>query len=139
MKLLLGDAEGALEIFTDAEKISGPEALAGRAMALYSLGRIDKSDRVFAELLAIEDDDAFKPKLDVYGWRGERDAAYDLIYEFIGDRSADELDGFDLLNWLRLPQFRELRADPRWNDLRRDIGWPLERTRAIDADFSLPN
>jgi adenylate cyclase len=139
MKLLLGDAEGALEIFTDAEKVNGHPALAGQAMALYSLGRIEESDRVFAELLTIEDDDAFNSKLEVYGWRGEIDNAYDLIYEFIGDRSADEFDGFDLLNWLRLPQFRELREDPRWNDLRRDIGWPLERTKAIDADFSLPN
>jgi TolB-like protein/tetratricopeptide (TPR) repeat protein len=138
MKLLLDDAEGALEIFNDPDKVDGPEAIAGRAMALHSLGRADESDRALAELRGMEGVRAFRSTLDVYGWRGQADDAYELIYATIGNTSAENFDGFDLLNWLRNPQFRDLRTDPRWGDLRSRLGWPLERTTAIDIDLSLP-
>ena len=138
IKLLLGETEAALEIFDEMAEASQPFAPAGRAMALYSLGRYEESDQVLESLLTDPDDYMIEEIPKILAWRGQNEEAFLWIHRGIENISDLDLNGFEFLQWLRDPLFANLHDDPRWGELRPRLGWPTERLAAIDVDLSLP-
>lgn len=138
IKLFLGDAVAALEIFDEMEEASQAFAPAGRAMALYSLGRYEESDRALEYLEQEFSEFMIEEIPKIYAWRGENDEAFQWIERAIGDASDSNFKGFTYLQWLRDPLFGNLHDDPRWNELRSRLGWPTERLAAIEIDLKIP-
>jgi len=138
IKLLLDEAEAALEIFDEMIEASQQFGHAGRVLALYSLGRHEESDRALEYLLDDMPEFMIEEIPRIYAWRGEKDQAFEWIERVIGDTSGSDFKGFTYLQWLRDPLFAKLHDDPRWQDLRSQLGWPTERLAAIEVDLSLP-
>jgi len=138
IKLLLDDTGAALEIFDEMVEASQQYGHAGRALALYSLGRYEESDRALEYLLDEMPEFMAEEIPKIYAWRGENDEAFEWIDRAIGDTSGSDFKGFEYLQWLRDPLFANLHDDPRWQDLRSQLGWPTERLAAIEVDLSLP-
>jgi len=100
--------EQALAAFrqNDAKSFS----LTGQAMAEYSLGHGDASQRALNQLIALND--AFEVA-QVYAWRGENDHALDWLERAYTQRDTG-------LTWIKIiPDFRALRGDARYMALLR--------------------
>ena len=114
LELLENQPERALAIFRQLDV--GGFALPGQAMAQYSLGHLDVSQRILEELIA-EKNDAFLIAC-VYAWRGEKDKAFEWAERAYVQRDPG-------LPWLKIiPEFRSLHGDPRYKALVRKMNLP---------------
>lgn len=88
-------------------------SLSGQAMAEYSLGHADASQRLLDQLIAMGDDTSDLAV--VYAWRGENDHAFEYL-----ERSYERRD--TNLPWIKImPEFRGLRSDARYLALLRKM------------------
>lgn len=130
-QLMNGQAEEALAAF---EQMDDPnnQILSGMAMALYSLGRQDEFETVFAKLRQDWGDEEPSFVAFVYAWTGDADAAFDWLDKGI------EKDTFDVIREYTSPFFRNLHSDPRWQDVLERIGMSPDQLAAIEFDLILP-
>lgn len=115
-RLELGDFEGAMQGYSEAEKLSGhnsARAASGRAFVLAKLGRDDEARDVLAELLSRPTEQHVSPYYVavIYAGLGESDAAFEWL-----ERSMTNSDVFcsDLQKDAKL---ESLRADRRYETL----------------------
>ena len=93
-------------------------SLAGQAEAEYSLGHVDASQRVLAQLIAKYGKNSPLAIAGVYAWRGEKDQAFEWA-----ERAYEQRD--TSLAWLKIgSNFRTLREDPRFRALLRKMNLP---------------
>jgi serine/threonine-protein kinase len=89
--------------------------LPGQAEAEYSLGHVDASQRVLAQLIAKYRKSAPLAIAGVYAWRGEKDQAFEWA-----ERAYEQRDTG--LAWLKIGSgWRTLREDPRFRALLRKM------------------
>jgi len=145
IKLLRGDGEAALGIFEDPTKLNVANALAGRAMALHTLGRYDESDVALADLIRIgEEGDrsltAYSPGMvaTVFAWRGDKDSAFEWLDKALDDTYDTGRKTFHDINRLHNPIFRSLHSDPRWEAYRERTGLPTKRIESVKISVELP-
>jgi TolB-like protein len=108
---------------------------AGKTMTLFSLGRVDEADTLFAELGRSDypDQRALTFFLTVAAaWMGKNDLAFEGLFEM----------GATEFQYLRRrtfsPLWRGLHDDPRWNQWRELVGMSAERLDAIEFNPDLP-
>ncbi len=93
-------------------------SLPGQAEAEYSLGHVDASQRVLAQLIAKYGKNAPLAIARVYAWRGEKDQAFEWA-----ERAYEQRDTG--LAWLKIDSgFRTLWEDPRFRALLRKMNLP---------------
>ncbi len=115
LELLDGQPERALATFrqTKVKDFS----LNGQAMAEYSLGHGDASQRTLEQLIA-ERPPPSTLIASVYAWRGEKDRAFQWLERAYSERDAS-------ITWLKIDTFfRGLREDPRYKALLRKMNLP---------------
>ncbi len=130
LKLLQGDAVGALEFYQQQE--SSTWSASGRAMAHHDLGEIESAEAALTELLSGESKWKNGLLASTYAWMGRKDAAFEWL------RSATEQE----IGWARYvvfnPLYRNLHDDPRWGEWRESIGMSAARLDAIEFNPDLP-
>lgn len=106
--------EQALAAFRHIE--SKEWSLSGQAMAEYSLGHVDASQRLLNQLIAMGDD-TWDVAL-VYAWRGENDHALEWLERAYERRETG-------LPWIKImPELGGLRSDARYLALLRKMNLP---------------
>jgi TolB-like protein/DNA-binding winged helix-turn-helix (wHTH) protein/Tfp pilus assembly protein PilF len=93
-------------------------SLEGQAKAEYSLGHVDASQRVLAQLIAKYGKKSTWLIARVYAWRGEKDQAFEWAQRAYEQRDTG-------LTWLKIDSgARTLREDPRFRALLRKMNLP---------------
>jgi tetratricopeptide (TPR) repeat protein len=117
----------------DGDRPAHAQGLYGYAMALYTAGRNDEFDSVFAELRDNwgDTDPIFVAM--VYAWSGNADAAFDWLGRSI------ELNKVDLQIEYRSPFLFNLHGDPRWDGVLRRIERHPEQLARIKFDPDIPD
>jgi tetratricopeptide (TPR) repeat protein len=132
LRLFRGEPQAALAAF-EGDRTSPDLVNAGRAMALFDLGRVEEAQKALAE--QIEQWGETRPRYValVYAWMGDVDSAIEWLYKVYGD----EMKGF----WRQVynPIWRKLHGDPRWPALRERAGLSEERLSAIEFNPVLPD
>jgi len=136
--LLQGRADDALAYLDSLEyedEFNEVAASASRAMALFSLGRIDEANAVFAELSQSDYHDQRALTLfltEVAAWTGNKDFAFEKLIEMAAT-------GFQYLHRRTFsPVWQNLHDDPRWAEYLEFNGLSPERVDAIEFDPDLP-
>jgi TolB-like protein/thioredoxin-like negative regulator of GroEL len=127
-QLLRGDPAAALVEF-EKEK-NDQYRSEGRALAFYSLGRLDEFEQEMA-LLTESGADLFS-LTSVYAWTGDTDAAFAALDEML-ERDGD-LPGIILYE----PLLWGLHDDPRWEELLVKIGKSPEDLAEVEFEWNLP-
>jgi serine/threonine-protein kinase len=116
LQLIDGKAQEALATFqsNSIEEFRG----AGVAMAEQTLGDAKASQQALDKLIATSAGDAAYQIAEVYGWRGEKDKAFEWL-----ERAYRQQDGgiTDIKNDLRLAS---LRSDPRYAAMLQRLNFP---------------
>jgi TolB-like protein/Tfp pilus assembly protein PilF len=116
LQLIDGKAQEALATFqsNSMEEFRG----AGVAMAEHTLGDAKASQQALDKLIATSAGDAAYQIAEVYGWRGEKDKAFEWL-----EKAYRQQDGgiTDIKNDLRLAS---LRSDPRYVAMLRRLNFP---------------
>jgi tetratricopeptide (TPR) repeat protein len=116
--LLQGSSAKALEVF---DRIPEEQyRLYGVALAQFSLGRIRESDEALAELVARWSHGWAYQISEVYGWRGDRDRAFEWL-----ERAFAQRDG-GLGNIKYDPFLRSIHGDPRFTGLLKKLNLPVD-------------
>lgn len=139
MLLLRGESEAALAVYSELETRFSERnpvqvacmAHAGLAITLHELGRHEESDAHLTALIEQCDEQHPVHIAQAHAWRNERDAAFEWI-----DKARDKQPGPMRVLMLFDPMYRNLHDDPRWTDLREQVGLFEDRLAAIQ--FSLP-
>jgi adenylate cyclase len=120
--LLRGESARALEVF---ESLPGG-GLAGKTMALHSLGRMDEFQAAFAELKRTVGD-RHRAVVSVYAYIGDLDAAFEILIES-PKLPASYFDG----------PMAVMKNHERWNELAIKAGlYPTDPRERIEFDFGL--
>ena len=136
--LLQGKAREALayiDTVSDEDDYVVGKLHAGRAMALFSLGKTAEADAVLAELIAMQImDQRYQTLLaaQVAAWMGKNDQAFEKLFEM----SATNF--LTLRYRMFSPIWRGLHDDPRWLELREFNRISAERLDAIEFNPDLP-
>lgn len=133
--LLMGRAEEALDHYLamsgdDPAVLAG--ALAGRAMALHSLGRTEESQAAMAALRASGSSEAESFAAEAASWTGDNDAAFEWLFDAMGKNRY--LAGPNIF----YPIWQPLHDDPRWAAWREANDLTQARFDAIEFDPELP-
>lgn len=138
MLLLQGKADEALALIDSADMGSDFSELAseaGRAMALFSLGRVNEAEAAIADLGRSEFHDQRVLTLfltEAAAWMGNKDLAFENLF-------ALAETGFQYLRRTAFsPIWRNLHDDPRWAEYLEFNGMSAERLDAIEFDPDLP-
>jgi serine/threonine-protein kinase len=123
--------DGMLDLY-DHDRPAFAQGLYAYAMALYTAGRKEEFDSVFAELLNDWGDTQPLYVAMVYAWLENADAAFDWLGRSI------ELNKADLQMEYRSPFFFNLRGDPRWGGVLRRIERHPEQLAKIEFDPDIP-
>jgi len=116
--LLQGSPAKALEIF---DRIPEEQyRLYGVALAQFSLGRIRESDEALAGLVARWSHGWAYQISEVYGWRGDKDRAFEWL-----ERAFARRDG-GLGNIKYDPFLRTIHGDPRFTELLKKLNLPVD-------------
>jgi TolB-like protein/tetratricopeptide (TPR) repeat protein len=145
IKLLQGDAITALGIFEDPAKLDQVNGLAGRTMALHTLGRYEESDAALAGLMTVFKDADPQMKAQVvdeiaavFAWRSDNDSAFEWLDRALNEVFDADRHNHNTVNRLHNPVFRKLHDDPRWEAYRERSGLPTARIKAIDFSIEFP-
>jgi TolB-like protein len=104
-ELLEGHADAALGQYREA---GGIHAMTGTAMAEFTLGHRDLSQKALDALIAAHAQDRAFRVAQVYAWRGEKDLAFTWLQRAYAQRDAD-------LTYIKYePLLAKLRGDPRF-------------------------
>jgi TolB-like protein/DNA-binding winged helix-turn-helix (wHTH) protein/Flp pilus assembly protein TadD len=121
----LGDYEGAIRAYAEAEKLSGDNsagAKAGRAGALIKLGREDEAREILAELLARMADRNVPPLVivNLYANLGDIDPAFEWLERGIEQSNifCKDLEGDEYLDPLRSDLRFQPLVDRCWSTLK---------------------
>ncbi|HSM27494.1 MAG TPA: tetratricopeptide repeat protein [Thioalkalivibrio sp.] len=129
-RLMLGDAEGALEEF---ESEPGPiYRLHGLALAYHDLGRQQESAAAMEQLLPTETDAWPFGLARAYAWMGNMDEAFHYL-ERAAEQHKPQLNGA-----ATNPLLQRLHDDPRWLPFLRSIGQAPEQLAAIEFNVEPP-
>jgi len=142
--LLQGKADEAIAYLDSADDLGSAEqdeertylmVQARRAMALFSLGRVDEAEAIVAELSRSDflDRRALTLMLtQAAAWMGDKDFAFEKLFEMAAT-------GFQYLHRRTFsPVWQNLHDDPRWVEYREFNGTSPERLDAIEFDPDLP-
>lgn len=132
MQLLQNDPVAALEIvegFPDGD----PQRTSILAMANFSLGNLTEAETYLGIL--VEDPNLVDSNLvsQVSAWMNRTDLAFERL------ATAAEIDALAASFDVFLPTYRNLHADPRWDQWRESVGMSRERLSAIEFDPPLPH
>ncbi|MFT3897956.1 MAG: hypothetical protein QM719_09735 [Thermomonas sp.] len=114
--LLQGDPAAALRWYRHADNTTF--RMMGEAMALHDLGDAPGSDASLQALVEADAHHAAYQVASVHAWRNARDAAFAWLQRAIAQRDA----GVQYLKYD--PVLRNLRGDPRYPQLLRQVGLP---------------
>ena len=129
-RLMLGDAEGALEEF---ESEPGPiYRLHGLALAYHDLGRHQESDAAMEQLLPTETEAWPFGLARAYAWMGRADEAFHFLERAAGQSGGQP--GHAATN----PLLQKLHDDPRWLPFLRSVGQAPEQLAAFEFDVEPP-
>ena len=127
MLLRLGQPDAALEMIVDRESANPASWLALKAMAYHALGDTDKVAEIVAALEEQGNWDAQTQLAELYAFTGDIDLAFAALDAALGT------GGRAWLVWqVFLPQWDNLRDDPRWTEVRQNVGMPEVKTAALD-------
>jgi hypothetical protein len=116
LDLLENQPERALTAYRQT-RIAG-FSLAGQARAEYSRGHRDVSQRLLEQLIADSAESSPGQIARVYAWRGEVNQAFEWAERAYAQRDAG-------ITWFKIdPDFRNLRADPRFRAFLRKLKLP---------------
>ena len=127
--LFKGDVRKALELY-DNQKENHVIWLSSRVIALHELGDTDARDAALAELVLIDDREAYLGVAKFHAWLGNADEAFSWLDRYIEPESP--VFGQEFSNVLWSPFLRNLREDPRWLALREKANFGPERLAAIE-------
>ena len=123
MLLMQGDPNGALQI---VESSGTPELMFGiQAIAYHALGKTEEFKVAMTELMKLEGPEPYATLAEVYAFTGEIDLAFEAL-----DKAIENNDR--LQKNLFLPQWRDLRSDPRWTRLRETLDMSEEQLSVLD-------
>ena len=135
--LLQGKAEEALAYIyaVDIDDEGAVRRQSRRAMALFSLGRFDEADAIFADLSRSDFHDQRSLTLsltEIAAWTGNKDYAFEKLFEM-------SATGFQYLHRATFsPIWQNLHDDPRWAEYLEFNGMSAERLDAIEFNPDLP-
>lgn len=130
VRLLDGEPAEALASM-EAERLEVLRLL-GTVMAQHSLGRLEITDALQAELIGRYAEDAAYNIAYVMAWRGDADAAFEWL------DMAVTLGDPGLADVVADPLFDNLRDDPRWTAFLESIGKAPSMLDAIAFEVRLP-
>lgn len=130
-----GEALAYIDSADTSEEWEDVALEARRAMALFSLGRVDEADAVFAELSRSDLPDRRSLTLfltEVAAWMGNKDFAFENLFAMAESK-------FQYLHQMTFsPIWQNLHDDPRWDEYLEFSGLSPKRLDAIDYDPDLP-
>ena len=130
--LLQGEAELALEYYNSFSAEANPQAIAGRAMALFSIGKQTEAETELQILIDAMPLVEVNLIAQVAAWMGKPDLAFEWLSRAIEE---DTNEGIGLV---MLPTLVNLHVDKRWNDFRASVNRSQERLDAIEFNPDLP-
>ena len=136
MLILGGRSEEVADLWVSDDRDSDQKWMS-LAMAAHAGGDSSAAQRYLGMLeeqfASTGNEDTQYSLANVHAWLGNRDRAFELLMPIARDR------GFDILRHrLFDPVWRDLRVDPRWQELREKLGMSAERLDAIEFDPWLP-
>ena len=135
LRLLDGDAAGALATLENLEEVADPWRLHGQALALHALGRRQEALEVANELQQLAAADRPALVAEVYAWMGDLERAYSWLQKAAETEwSRNELNAFD---WTS-PFLRPLLDTPRGQAILRRFGVADEQLAAIRFEVPVP-
>lgn len=135
LRLLDGDAAGALATLEHLEDVADPWRLHGQALALHSLRRSQEALAITDELQRIAAADRPALVAEVYAWMGDLERAYPWLHKAAESRSSrNEFNAFD---WTS-PFLRPLLDTPRGQAVLRRFGVADEQLAAIRFEVPFP-
>lgn len=138
IKMMLDDAEGALEIFQNSS-MNPDGAVAGQAMALYALGRNEESIQQLSRLIEELGEREPRAVAQVYAFRGENDAAFEWLDKSLEQPTNPVTGRAGLIEATVNPLFQYLHDDPRWEQFRMKVGIPTELIESLQFSIDDPN
>ncbi|HSM32086.1 MAG TPA: hypothetical protein VK854_15420 [Woeseiaceae bacterium] len=133
LHLLRGEPAEALAVFEIDEFINDRAREAGRAMALHDLGRHEEARAALATQIENFGDDNPTGVATALAWMGDYDAAFEWLH-----RTLEEQGPSAIIRDMNQPEWRRLRAHPRWAEIGTAIGLDPERVAALDFDPDIP-
>ena len=126
--LLQEKLQSALEAMQKEESVWG---LVGRVMALHSLGQVEESDALLAELIKEHEQGWAYNIAYVMAWRNEADRAFEWL-----EKAVDYKDGglSDIQNEIL---FSNIQDDPRWLPFLESIGKSPEQLAAVGFEVTV--
>jgi tetratricopeptide (TPR) repeat protein len=136
LRLLDGDAEGALATLENLDDVADPWRLHGQALALHALGRRQEALEITDELERIAAADRPALVAEVYAWMGDLERAYPWLHKAAESRSSrNEFNAFD---WTS-PFLRPLLDTSRGQAVLRRFGVADGQLAAIRFEVPVPN
>jgi len=127
--LLKGEPEAALAAIqqepSDWKLIELP-------LVYYTLGKVDESDAVLAELIEKYEREAAVNIAAIYAYRSQRDEAFNWLNRAVMEKDAG------LSEILCDPLFSSLHDDPRWQSFLEHIGRSPSQLETIEFNVTLP-
>ena len=126
-----GETEAAMEEI--ARESFEACRLIGEAMAYHDRGQAAQSDAALQQIIDKYGDDWAYNIAAVLAYRAEADRAYEWL-----DKAAENNDS-GLVEIVTAPEFKNLHAEPRWNNFLSAIGKAPEQLAAIEFEVTLPS
>jgi len=123
MLLMSGEPEAAIEVIAGTTDPKG--VLAIQAMAYHALGDAGQFAQSLAELKQLESEQLQISLAEVHAFTGDKDLAFEAL-----ENTAAR--GGRLQYHLFLPQWANLRDDPRWSELRERLDMADEKLSLLD-------
>ena len=129
--LLRGAPQDALRVY-EGKHMNDYSVNAGRAMALFDLGRYEESAAALER--QVEEFGDYEPRevAIAYAWTGDADKAFEWIERYGG---MSEHGSYHIF----VPIWRRIHDDPRWQALREKAGLSEARLEALDFNPVLPD
>ena len=136
MLILDGRADEVADLWVPDARDPDQE-LMSLAMAAHTSGDNSAAQRYLHTLeerfASTANEDTQYNLANVHAWLGNTDRAFELLMPIARDRGFD-----NLRHRLFDPVWRDIRDDPRWQELREELGMSQERFDAIEFDPWLP-
>ena len=139
--LMLGQTERALaELESLGDNVDDrPQPLAAQAMVMHELGRIEESEAALQTLIGQIDEnwrDQAYLIAQAYAWTGQNDSAFEWLEKAYALDERYGINGYWFHRIMFLPAWRNLHADPRWDEFLARMNMSPSRLNAIP--FSVP-
>ena len=133
VRLLAGELEEALEIFSEVHTPSGECCYPGHLEVLHDLGRQEEFEALLPEFIELHEEMGAKLTIaQLYAWIGDNDEAFRWL------DTHDRRKSWGIRNHLTLQWYRKLHDDPRWQALLEQYQMTDEILDSLDLDIRLP-